>query len=481
MGHYWDVVRASVAAQREEKAKPKRNRHEREFQPAAIEIMETPASPVGRFLAFLIIAFAISAITWSFIGRIDIFASLQGKIVPTGQVKVIEPLITATVSAIHVKEGQKVKAGDLLIEFDPTEQTADRTRLAEDLTAARLIESRLVFTHKAALAGILPQDVEFLVPAGTPPNLAALHTRLMRNSLSAYYAELNSLKSEIGQRGFQRKRFENSIVERKKLVAVMTERIEMYNSLAKEGAGTRARYLEGAQLLYEQRADLVSDEGRLYEIDAEMRSLALKGLERKAAFLEKIITEQAENESRITSLRQELRKAKKREDQSRLYAPVSGTVQQLVVYTLGDVVASGQQLMIIVPDNVGLQVEAFLLNRDKGFVRVGQKVKVKLESFPFTKYGIIDGEVMDVSNDAIDQNAAANSAAGAQQASAPAGALVFPVRIKLAREDIRADGRTVALTPGMSLTAEVKTGNRRVIEFLLSPLLRWQDEALRER
>ena len=189
-----------------------------------------------------------------------------------------------------------------------------------------------------------------------------------------------------------------------------------------------------------------------------------------------------ENERRLAGLRQEVVKARLKEAQSRLYAPVAGTVQQLSVFTVGEVVTTGQRLMIIVPKGTKLEVEAMLLNRDKGFVREGQDVRIKLESFNFTKYGVIDGTVTSISNDAVSLNQSQQQGAQGQSSLPGAqGPLVFPVKIALSREMIRADGKDVHLTPGMSVAAEIKTGNRRVIEFFLSPLLKLKDEALRER
>jgi hemolysin D len=147
------------------------------------------------------------------------------------------------------------------------------------------------------------------------------------------------------------------------------------------------------------------------------------------------------------------------------------------------VVTSGQQLMIVVPAGTRLEVEANLLNRDKGFVREGQEARVKVESFNFTKYGVIDGQVVSVSNDAVNLNPAPQQSGGrpASPLMAGQGPLIFPVKVALSQETIWADGENVRLTPGMSVTVEVKTGNRRVIEYFLSPLMKMKDEALRER
>ncbi|MDZ4379980.1 MAG: HlyD family efflux transporter periplasmic adaptor subunit [Parvibaculum sp.] len=155
-----------------------------------------------------------------------------------------------------------------------------------------------------------------------------------------------------------------------------------------------------------------------------------------------------------------------RDDRNRLFAPTRGIVRQISVHTIGEVVAPGETLMTIVPVDADLEVEAFLLNRDKGFVHAAQEAEIKVEAFPFTKYGTVPGEVVDVSNNSVDD-----------EKRGP----IFPVRVAMERMTIRADGEDMLLTPGMSVTVEVKTGKRRVIEYILTPLLRYRDEAIRER
>ena len=156
-------------------------------------------------------------------------------------------------------------------------------------------------------------------------------------------------------------------------------------------------------------------------------------------------------------------------------------MQQLEVNTLGEVVQTGQTLMVVVPDGTMLEIEAMLLNRDRGFVREGQAARIKLEAFPFTRYGTLDGKVLTVSNDAIPAGAQQASVNSKETARNAAGPLVFPVKIVLDEATIRVEGEDVALTPGMSVTAEIKTGQRRVLEFLLDPLMEMKDGAFHER
>ncbi|MEQ9590662.1 MAG: HlyD family type I secretion periplasmic adaptor subunit [Parvibaculaceae bacterium] len=305
-----------------------------------------------------------------------------------------------------------------------------------------------------------------LLQVGEHLVLMAMQSEVLLRTVAAHQAALDSLAGEREQQVAALARITSSVEEREKLVGVIGERVNMYKTLLDRETGTRTNYLQVAQLLYEERANLRTEQGQMAETEAAISATYLREQEITATFLSKAVTDLADAESRVSGLTQELIKATRREARNRLHAPVSGIVRQLAVHTVGEVVTTDQQIMIIIPEDAGLEVEAMLLNKDKGFVLVEQGAEIKVDAFPFTKYGTINGIVLDVSNDAIEEEGTG---------------LVFPVRVSLDRAVMRAAGEDRALTPGMSVTVEVKTGKRRVIEYLLTPLLRYRDEAIRER
>jgi hemolysin D len=257
-----------------------------------------------------------------------------------------------------------------------------------------------------------------------------------------------------------------SMAERQKLMGVLRERVASAKTLADKGVGTRARFLELSQLLYEAGAALETERGQIREGEANIERLNQRLAQTRSAFLAEAMANYVEAKRRESGLTQELIKADTRDKRNSLRAPVDGLVQSVAVHTVGDVVTTGEQLMIVVPEGGALEVEAMVLNRDKGFVSVGDEAAVKVESFPFTRYGTVPGRVTRLSNDAV---------------ATEDGALVFPARILLAKQSIFVDGEETILTPGMAVTAEVKTGSRHIIEYLLTPLLRYKNEAIRER
>jgi hemolysin D len=479
MGQFWSAVKSGIAHEKQNKRQPL-NRNEREFQAASIEILETPASPSVRVFSIAIMTFAVIAGFWSWYGRIDTTATLQGKIVPVGKIKVVEPLAAGTIRSINVKVGDEVKMGDELIELDPTEHAAERNKLAAELELAKLAALRLRATLDAVDNQTLAVFATFKLPKDINIITGELQQLQMRQSLAAFQAEQNSLSAEIAQKKTEIDRSTTTLVERRKLVSLTGDRTQIFTDLQKRGFGAKTKTIDARQSEQDQTMTLVSEEGHIAELDAAGHTLDAKRIERKEAFLDKTVTELVDTERRVQGLTQELLKAEFLDRSSLLKSPATGRVQQLLVTTVGQVVTAGQQLMVIVPNGTPLEIEAMLLNKDKGFVREGQQARIKLDAFPFTKYGTLDGKVATVSNDAIPAGSSQTSKLG-DSTKDGTGALVFPVRISMGTQSIAVAAENVQLTPGMSVQVEVKTGDRRVIEFLFDPLIKVANESFHER
>lgn len=442
--------------------KPRRGRDAREFLPAALEVLETPASPLGRGIAIALSAFFAIAAAWAFLGHIDIVAVAQGRIVPVGGVKAVQSFEAGIVRAIHVRDGQRVKAGELLIELDPTESEVDREQLQRDRMEAATEVARI----EAMLDGLAGGTGTFEPPGDAEPSLIALHADRLRSELAAYEARIAGLDAEYARMEADRAALEAESAKLKATRPFLVEREATLRALEAEGHTARPVWLEAKTLLVESEHDARVLERRMAEADAALLA-AGRRKDELAAETRRQATEALQDARRRLELNDiALRSADKRERQQRLRAPADGTVQQLAVHTVGGVVSPAEILLVVVPDTGELEVQAFVLNRDKGFVRAGQVAAVKLEAFPFTRYGYIDGAVLHLSGDAIEDETRG---------------LVYDARVSLAAGAIVAEGENVPLEPGMAVTVEIRTGERRVIEFLLSPLLRYRDESLRER
>lgn len=442
---------------------PGPRRHEAEFLPAALALLETPVHPAPRIAMGLILLFAALAAAWAGFGQIDIVASAQGKLIPDDRSKIIQPMATAAVRAIHVRDGQTVRAGELLIELDATEAQADASRIGEDLLAAQLEGARA-----RALLGALatPGRSPILARAGVGGARLAAEQQLLAGELDAHTSRLDQIDAEIERRVAELHTTEESVAKLAQTAPIAHARAEDYKHLLAQNFISRHGYLEKEQARIEQEQDLATQRAKLAElnvaISAARRQRAALLAETRHGALDRL----RQAEQKAAGLSQERVKAVSRDRLMRLNAPVAGRVQQLAVHTVGGVVTPAQPLLVIVPDENPLEVEAFIANKDIGFVHRGQAAEVKIETFPFTKYGTLQGTVTQVSSDAIQDEKRG---------------LVYAARVKLARTSLEVDGKSVNLTPGMAVTVEIKTGKRRVIEYFLSPLMQYGDESLRER
>jgi hemolysin D len=364
------------------------------FLPAVIEIEESPPSPAGRITAYVIMALFAGALLWATFGKIDIIAVAQGKIVPGDRSKVIQPLESGVIKAIHVRDGQRVKRGDPLIEIDTT-AGADRDRFSNEYFAA--------VTEIARLRALLSNKDDFVPPKGADPTFVQIQRGRLRDQLTEYRA----LQSQANA----------------------------YKDLAAKQYVPQMQYLEVEQ------------------------KRAAKNQEYAGAL--------AEAETRAHSLSKELAKAQTRSSQQYLTASIDGVVQQLAVHTVGGVVTPAQQLMVIAPQEGHVEIEAWIENKDIGFVNEAQDAEIKIEAFPFTRYGTIPGRVLSLSKDAVPLEKAG---------------FFYGARVSMEHASIVVENnKNVPLTPGMNVSVEIKTGKRRVIEYFLSPLLQATSSSIRER
>ncbi len=429
-----------------------------EFLPAVLEIQQAPPSPIGRAILWTILAVFTTGVLWATFGWIDIVATAQGKIIPSGYSKVIQPYEAGVIAAIHVQDGQVVKQGDVLIELDRTLNRADYDRAANELHAAKVDAARL----RALIAG---KDT-FEAPADADAQYVLLQRQLLRDQLSEYHAKLAAAQHLIDQRKAAVDQTRENIVRLEATVPMEAERADAYKKLLEHDAVTKMDFLQAegqridkTQELAGQKKRLKQDQAALAEADKNYRAMLSEFQQMKQAEL-------SAAETKAASLAQDVTKAGQKADLQRLITPIDGVVQQLAVHTVGGVVTPAQQLLIVVPQDHPVEVEAQVENKDVGFVKEGQPVEIKVETFPFTLYGTIPGRVVTVSDDA---------------APIEKVGLVYPARVSMNRGTIQVEGKQVNLSPGMVVTVEIKTGRRRVIEYLLSPLLKSLKESLRER
>ena len=444
---------------------------ERQFLPANLEITDTPAPALPRAIIATIVTAFTFALIWSIIGRIDTVAVAPGKIISAGKAKVIQPTETAVVKRILVRDGQTVKAGEMLLELEAaaTATAAETDRVKDGLYAARLESARhdalaRSATGTQANAAFTPSPD--LRGAGQGEGRLAAEERAMQAQYQEHRARLASLDAEIQKRQAEQESAKELAAKLAQTAPIAKRRAEDYKDLVSKNFMSQHGYLEKEQSRIEQERDLAYQEAKVRELTAATQEARTKRQSQIAEFERMAVNAKTDADKRAAQLEQELIKANTRHQQQTLTAPVDGTVQQLAVHTIGGVVTPAQALMVIAPNDYAAEVEAILENKDVGFVKAGQTVEVKIETFPFTRYGTLTGSVTFVSNDAVNDEKKG---------------LVFQARVKLDQTVIRVDERNVNLTPGMAVTAEIATGRRSVISYFLDPLRKTTNESLRER
>lgn len=445
-------------------AGPRRLADETAFLPAALSLQETPVHPAPRRTAYTIMALFVMALAWAIFGHVDIVAVAPGRIVVSERTKLVQPLENSVVKAVLVKDGDHVNAGQPLVELDPTVATADKQSVQEMLksTESDVIRARAIL-QALAHPGTAPRAD---LPASWPAaDKAAAQAQLVAE-WSDITAKLSKLGSESSRRQAEIATASAGVAKLETTLPMAQQREADAKQLATQGFMAAHMAQDRTRERVELERDLTTQRARLAETQAALR----ESDSTRAAYLAEVKRSLHEREAQADLKRQqatqEQAKVARREKLTVLTAPVSGTVQQLAAHTSGGVVTEAQTLMVIVPDDADVTAEVVIENKDVGFVHAGQAAEIKLETFLYTRYGTIAAKVNRVTADAVNDE--------------KRGA-IFPATLSLASTAIDVDGKRIKLSPGMNLTAEIKTGKRRVIEYLLSPVQRGASESLRER
>lgn len=475
LARYRSIFQAAWA-HRTELAGPARLADEQAFLPAALSLQETPVHPAPRRIAFVLMALFLIAVAWAILGKIDIVAVAPGRIIVSDRTKVIQPLERSVVQRILVKDGDHVEAGQALVELDPTTAQADIASLHETRKAAeserlrtRVLQQMLLkqelSTHahqSLAAKNTLNQDA----PANwTPADKVDAQAQLAAE-WSDITARLARLAAERQRRQAEMATVRAMIAKLEATVPIARQREQDFQALTAQGFMSGHANQDRTRERIELERDLATQQARYHEAQAALSEAEQTRSAYLAETRRTLSERQAEAGLKRHQTSQELTKATQREQLATLTAPVAGTVQQLAMHTEGGVVTEAQTLMVIVPGSASVSAEVTLENKDIGFVAPGQDVAIKLETFPFTRYGTVNATVDKVTQDAVNDE--------------KRGA-IFPATLKLTQTTLDIDGKSIQLAPGMNITAEIKTGQRRVIDFLLSPIQRAGNESFRER
>jgi hemolysin D len=384
------------------------------------------------------------------------------------------------VRAIKVHDGQIVKAGDVLIELDATMSGADLGRTRGDLLSARLDAARL----RAALAGGSDPQAAFHPPAGAPPELVEMHRSFLASQVAEQDAKLSAIDRQITQKQDERTTIEATIGKLTAMLDPLQQKVDIREQLVQKELASKLTYLTEYGELVERKQEITVQQSRHEEANAAVAALVETRAKTVAEYQRSLSADLVAAEQKSAGLAEDKVKAEQRTNLQTLRAPVDGMVQQLSIHTVGGVVTPAQTLMLVVPAGSGLEIEAMIPNRDVGFVEPGQDAAIKIDTFNFTRYGLLHGKLLSVSQDAVtpaSQRPAGDRSTSSQESESQGKELVYAARISMGRDYMDIDDKRLKLTAGMASTVEIRTGSRRIISYLLSPLMRYAHESLRER
>ncbi len=441
----------------------RRDTLEYEFLPSALEIEQTPPSPLGSLTIWVIFVLITGTILWSYFAMVDEVVAARGKIVADGRVKVIQPLEEGIIRNIHVTEGQSVNKGDLLVELDSTVKQAEVANYEKMLTTARLEKEMLT----AMLAN---QDIAQVMnkKSAFDKKLVDLQFKLLQTRQLQYQAQQEQLQHAIREADTQISLAQTQLSKlhqrnqqlEKQLADLLRASKAPGTTITQEIITAKDKELQIAKSEWEnQKLQVELAERQKKEAEVNLRTFEN---EKRQILLNEIL----DKEKTITMAQNELVKAQKQYELQSLYAPDDGIILSLSTTTTGGVVTPAQQVVTLVPKNTPLIVEANIKNQDIGFVKEGMETEIKLDTFPFQKYGMLKGKISSISPDAYED---------------PALGAVYKMKIQLDTSSLLVNGQAIPLRPGMSLTVEAKTGKKRIIEFFLAPILKSLNESLRMR
>ena len=440
-----------------------------DFSPPLLRLQDAPPNPIGRKVLWLLLTLLAALLLWAMLGRLDIVAVAEGKLIPESYVKIVQPAESGIVKDILVREGQSVKAGQVLMRMDALISEADTKSIDADYQRKRLALRRI----QAELSGT-PFKTEGSDPSDLAQEINAQY-RANRTSFEAALAEersrLSKAKQELAAAQQVKQKLEDTLPHYR-------EQDKAYEKLVKDGyAGSlmgsdkKRERVEKEQELQTQafviesaRASMLQSEKKLAQIDSDYRR--------------QLHAERNDIQGQFDKLAQEVTKQAHKQDLLELKAPQAGVVKDLATHTTGTVVQPGTVLLTLVPQDEILRAEVWVSNEDIGFVREGQAVKLKFAAFPFQKYGMVEGTVEHVSADAADNNTGNGNA---QTDSAKKNQLRYKALVALKQMSLEMDEKHFTLSAGMQTNAEIKLGDRTVMEYLLSPVRKAWHEAGRER
>jgi hemolysin D len=438
--------------------------HRSAFLPSILQLQEEMPSPLPRAVLWIVLALTGVLGLWASFGKLDVVAVAEGRLVPKTQLQIVQPAEGGVMRDLLVKEGERVRAGQLLARMDMRSAEADAATARNEIALRRLQLRRI----DAELGG-----TRLVAVPGDPSGLYAQVEAQREARALAHAASLAEQRTVVAR---ARRDMQAALETQAKLsgtLPVVVEQEKAFERLARDGYAGRLMLAQRSRERHEAEQDLRAQEHRVEGARATMEQGERRAAQIAAGYRAQLQGERVEAEAQLARLLQELDKLSHRQRLAELRSPADGVVKDLATHTPGAVLSPGTVLMTMVPDGEALVAEVWLANQDAGFVASGQSAKLKLASFPFQRYGMLDARVARVSADSTERPGEATKA--------PGGAFAYRAQLEPLAQELRLGEARHSLRPGMQLTAEIKLAERTVLEYLLSPVQKIASEAARER
>ena len=414
----------------------------------------------ANLLLFGIVFFIIWGIIWAHGAVLEEVTTGQGQVIPSSKVQVVQNLEGGIVSKIHVKEGDIVRKGQLLLEIDTTQY------------ASKLGEDRAKYLGFLATASRLEAEVKGTTPT-FPASIEKEHPDFVAQEMSLYRARQTELRAAVGVLTQQVDQKRQEIVELKTRIKQLSQSLELANEelgitepMVERGVTSRVELIRLKRSVNDLKTDMLGAQQSLPRAESALKEAERRVEERHALFVSDARTKLAETKVEMAALSESLNSTEDRLRRTEVRSPVDGSVKTLNVNTVGGVIRPGMDLMEIVPLQDSLLVEAKVRPQDIAFIRPGQDAKVKITAYDYSIYGTLPAKVENISADTIVDDQ---------------GRSYYQIRVRTDHNFLQKDGNRLPIIAGMIAEVDVLTGKRTVLDYLMKPFIRGKEKAMRER